>query len=1045
LGNSVHAFSLFVTAFATTVSAHRIDHVLCAANPIQGALIQISFLVSHQLLGFLQQESRFVNVIGAICTLCFFLYVLFQPPFLCRHLCVSLATYYAFRFSASVYSSRDADSLNVLLILLFVSFAVSFIGIAFLRPFLTKRIGGYHRIHDCIFAGRQISDQISGLNLNQLSVHQVWNLARCADLVDSETMASLLSFLESRQTQEHFDQFFCLSLACRIARGIPEASSQPLQILEAFADEFLARRKRFWEAVWLSDFARLPALSAELGRHRLLLEQHLRYSRSVNPDSVKLQTLIARAEPIETCSSPPVISVGFVLVIIVFVHACVIDLHFYFTSINSTYLNTEFLDARKVLGAFSLMLSDIWCVDRSGADRFYSEFARLWENLVESGTPATEAVLNSRANGRTFRQLMDDYIDSFRLFRRDPNSTAGLSNPAVLNMFQTFFVADSAFYRAIFPRQYSVFFSISCGLTVVVPVACICLWYVSFHGRSNRRLRIIHNFFYLSKSTVAAHAGLDVGKLKPQISHLPPKPLGFQWGALRSEATILGLILVIVGCVWLQFFIGVSGVVEERKFMEAHFAHYSHADLIVLWFSFAQLMLSFHQDPTDAALHADQHLEHLYHSSEARYYISLFPANLRTLVGCFLTDDFIVPDPAESQLAMEIVHSALSESVVGHVRFRNLMLLRLLFAFANTIGLLLLAIFALRVLSSLILYEQNELGRQCEEFRAEHEVSTGRDSLPSINPADLPYPIVKVGEDGRIVFATRKAAELYRLERPLSYFNEIDFGYQKMNDINRALNHRKDKAEVIVVSDAENNEIFIYPIFKADSAIPEIESFVFVEVPAADVSSAARVPVQELIKSVFPVLKTPELPQTQPFRQPVVSIVTLQLLGLGRWSDNADPAVVDLFLREIVKAVDQVASESNFVRVHVIGNHICFVADSEEHQVQLVFFRVCISVGKKLLEAADPIAARFGASEIVSSVLFFRGNQVVHHTPELRCGQSDFLGEWCAYGQQLHLHFGVHGVGYAVGHKPANKFMNMCFLKTFQDINEKSVDLFVVI
>jgi hypothetical protein len=61
-----------------------------------------------------------------------------------------------------------------------------------------------------------------------------------------------------------------------------------------------------------------------------------------------------------------------------------------------------------------------------------------------------------------------------------------------------------------------------------------------------------------------------------------------------------------------------------------------------------------------------------------------------------------------------------------------------------------------------------------------------------------------------------------------------------------------------------------------------------------------------------------------------------------------------------------VASESNFLRV----------SDSEEHQVQLVFFRVCISVGRRLLEVTDQIANKFNVNEIMSSVVFFRGNQV---------------------------------------------------------------------
>ena len=1042
LANAVHLIPVFCSAFVNTVSAYDIDHISCANNPVQGVVVQVSLLLSHQLLGFLDHSLDVVYVIMAIVLLGMSIYTIIDPPLLSLHLCIALLAYYLFGCSTAIISFFDNYSLYIVLFSFVGSLVVSTILFCGVRYCIAKRCGGFQELRAMMFFGKDITDKVSQVRLKKCTCYQLWVLARASDKIDITSLEMVLTVLESERNKDYLQSFFNSSLTCLVAQRKETIPPNVMSSLLDYAARQDIRKRRFWESVWASDVQQIRKNACVVGKHRLILERNLLDSKTMYgqvPELVELIDTTKRQKRNNLCK----VSGYEIFMVFVALLGLLSIVDIYLVSRDTTCLNMDFLIMRDTLASFSIALSDIWCDSLIG--EHFGEFVDLWNDTKASTSSAVQNALNTPLVNGSLRNLTEQYLQE--MIRYDLSGFADpgfiLPNHAIFETYEHIFSADSDFYKSVFGANAPIAEQSLRYLVIMWNVVAVMYFIIVQLVTSRQQRRLCNRLMFISKSQICRFA-----QLQPESSNEErvQVPMGFkiiEWKSAKYDLLALLCALLVMNTVWYFRESYRANVRNDRAQMELQFTDFAHSDLTGMWMSFAYLMAFMGNDTTYAAIRCDSHLNVLYHFSRAEDFLALFPTNMRSIVGYLLYDEKTVMMQEEAKGILINVSSQLVEMALEHAASQKLILLRAVVFSLAIIMLVCIALPIIRIIAMIPRYENIEL----QELWSEFVQSEGKEEQPQLaryNPKNLPFVIIKVNSNGQIAFATDKARETYGFGRNHVFFSDIDFGFVKTTEINKALNERRYKREVITI-DIDGVLTYIYPIFHSDALITDIESFVFVEMQKSDVQCEMPMDVRNIVKRLFPGIKH-ALPECDEFAQNVVSVVSFKIMNIGHLAETEEVEVFEKFFKDIIDEMDKIALEYQFKRITVSSGTFDFICDTDEQkQVQSVFIKTCVSFSSKLLRLVSSTSEKYALHDIYGSAVFFKGTQLKYHIGHHRCAQAGILGHTHHFATICHRHFTLNAIALATPHKPNNRITDMSKLATFQDETGKQFDLFIVV
>lgn len=1042
LANAVHLIPVFCSAFVNTVSAYDIDHISCANNPIQGVVMQVSLLLSHQLLGFLEHSSNVVYVVMAIVLMALAIYTVIDPPLLHLHLCVSLLAYYIFSFSTAVISLFNHYSLYSVLMCFIGAILVSVFVFCVVRYCIAKRIGGYQEIRAMMFFGKNITEKVN-IELKQCTDHQLWTISRASDKIDIPALESVLNHLESQRNKDYLQSFFNSSLSCLVAERKGTIPHVIMSSLMNSAVRQEVRKRRFWESVWSSDVQQIRKNACIVGKHRFILEQNLLENKKMYGSVPELTDLIDRTQRQKKRCCCQVSGYEIILVFVAIlslfstIDVCLL-------ARNTTCINADFLLMRETLASFSLALSDVWCDSVIGTH--FDDFLDLWNESKASKRPAVQQALKTSVTENTLCNLTDIYLQELVRYAQSDFSDPGSILPRndIFTAYESIFSVDSDFYASIFGPNTPSFEKSLRYIILILNLLAVVYFIVVLSITSKTHGKLCQKLMSISKSQICRFAGPLLESAESERVHVPMAFKKIEWKSAKYDLLALVCSLIVMNTIWFFRELYRHNTQDIRYAMETHFANFAHSDLTNMWLSFAYLRAFMQRDTTYAAIQCDQHLNSLFHYSLAESFLSLFPANMRYIVGYLLSDEKTVRLQEEAQNSLIYVNSELVNMAVMYAAARNLILLQVVVFLLSIVLLLLISFPIIRMISTIPRCENSELKELWSEF-VMSEGTEEREHLRRYNPKHLPFVIIKVNSDGKIAFATKKAMETYNINREHVFFSDIDFGFVKTTEINKALNERRYKREVIII-DIDGILTYIYPIFHSDELITDIDSFVFVEMDKSIVHSDMPMDVKDIVKRMFPAIKQAQLPECDEFDQTIVSIVSLRIMNIERLVETESLDVFDKFVKEIIGEMDKAASECQFKRLTVRGNTFDFVCDTEEQkQVQSVFIKTCVSFSSRLLSLISTAVEKYSFHGVHGSAVFFKSTQPKYHIGWTRCAQAGLIGSAQLFANLCHLQFSLNGIALATPHKPNNKIADMSKIATFQESSGKQFDLFIVV
>jgi hypothetical protein len=668
------------------------------------------------------------------------------------------------------------------------------------------------------------------------------------------------------------------------------------------------------------------------------------------------------------------------------------------------------------------MLSDVW--SNTSFDQ-YELMKESWDSVKESDLPCLRVALKTKNwQGNCLEDLIVDYLHNFSDFSSEKGF---LLSSEIYLMFDAVEDPDSAFFTSMFERERKLRIFPEILVVLFLNIIIIIIFFMVNCHRWRDVNKLVKRFKFLSKSAVKL---LAVDSETHQLAQIARKSRLV--GSPIISNRLLALIVTLVGCnlIWLislssDDFIHVQGEKSRRLFK-----YYADTDMAVLWYSFANLLLSLHVNNSDAAVHADRHLSLLFYADDATDFLRLFSPRFRETFGLLISSR---GGAVGSQEVLVEIDKELSTNSRRDSGLRHSLIVRRFMDYMHLLLVLVIGNAIICGLNEIGFFEITELERLWKEFhsdRNEPEIL----SKCGLDEARLPVVLLKVTKNGRIVLSTGFAERKYGVVKGMKFeeFARANFvGWREL--VTKAL---EEDTEHFVI---ENGDLSVH-IFK------DKRTFVYVERPLEEEAHDSLFQVDLFVRKAFPLIKDGVLERTEQFRVPTTSILFLRLVNLGKWADVTESSVSQRFLRDFIRLTDLAAEANEFSRVFVDASEMCFVNETElQRQMQTAFFKVSIQFGRELRNILTELKHNYGIEEnLYASIVFYKGNRMSWRIEKGPMVQTDLFGEMMN-GRELVRAFGIDGIGFGVGHKEKNRFPNMTRLKVVKDLVGREYDLFVVV